>query len=765
MKIKSISKKGVGFFSLTPLFMIIMTVFIFLGYNNNLDSAVDDINFGEATISSDFLLSRMPNMEFYKKEEMRKILENAKLEFADMDSKPSCKFEGYEIPVWHNQKYIDERAEALGEKSANDITCMPDFEENIINAFSKYLEKELEKSISEGTNNDIEPLIKVTYNDQNNIYEVKANTYYRERKDYTAVALDIDTSIEYDAGLFPELIETLSEKVPILPKELPSLVPRCVKDNIGKSIENIENYCIEKNVEELFMKDSDPKLWESYDVEIEILNDISDEKYYAFKVNIINKILGEKELEFGVSYKDNIPFYYVNFYVENVLTADNMARLTIERPVFSSDSISNYIVLYGNQDFLNSNEYPSYSKLVSLLENSQVPDNFKDTGYDNGGIKYYHSEKADNLNLNMLVVSKENFEKDSKSGADKKDLIIYQEYDFTEETYKKLDSKPYYFFVFAVDTNFNYYIDELENQAKELIIKSNIGPEPLVADQDSATSDNLFISSNVGRFQSSLSIEIKDYTAENFDHYDIYVAKSRTNNKMTPQCAGAEFECYYYNGEVTLRQISSKILLTSDGTITQEKAIEMGYDRILKSMDFMPKNKLVLLTGERYEVMVIPVDSNGNAVVSTHVKEYELSKTGDFYNIENEQIIIMPGSIFETIKDNSPPHPLDSFSILSPQIQRSGTTLFLQWTDNPNDLEKVISLKTTLIAYNNEGKLKYTGELIIESDGEILDAGLSISRIELKNIIPIDSEGNSYDISEVNAETLKTVEYTIPVDG
>lgn len=765
MAYKSITKSAsVGFPTLMSLFLLILTALAMMVLIGPIQTTLEDLDFGKTTQNVDLALSKIPANEFYKKEAVYRTLETARVDFANQDANQNCRFEGEDVPVWYNQKYLDSMEEVISEDDSvtlDDIDCMPEFDENIEMSLSLYLEERLEEEIEEGTLLENSPTVQVYPKDETT-YTVFATTFYREQTDKSFVSLDMDYQRDYEIGLFPELLQVLSTKVPQISDDLSIKVPQCVRDNLNEGIESIEVYCIEYSIEELIKKDTNQKLWDRYKIEVNYLDEQKEDEYYAFTIQIYDTILEQKELEFGVKLTDNIPFYMINFFVENSNFADNMITVKFEEPKFANEGISNYVVLYSYDNFFDPS-YPHYENLKELLLNNKIPSQFEDTGFTYAGNKMYRSSEDDVHNLNLLLVSPENFKYNDDTQAKVKEVLVYQAYNFETKEFEPLQNKPLYAFVFAVDKRFNYYVEEVERQTKSATPQAMFGPTPLTFDSNPTTPDTVEFKTELSEMQNSLEINIFDYQDVNFNHFDLYVFDSRNNGEIVEKCAGAKYPCYYFDGSKSLTNRNVRILLTSDNSISQTFVQEQGYNALIKTDAFYPNQQLKLETNIEYEILAIPVDDNGRGIIKPTTKEYELQRTGIFYQPEKVSLILNPKVAKVTLSDNKKPDPQSTFGLLTSKLSVIDNTLYLQWQDNPSDLEEIVALDAQIDIYDQAGQLKYSlPHNTIQKDGKVMALDSSISRVVVSKLIPIDVGGNSYEYEElpqIQRDALRTAIY------
>ncbi|MCA9460450.1 MAG: hypothetical protein KC550_07935, partial [Nanoarchaeota archaeon] len=398
---------------------------------------------------------------FFKEQVFRRNIDKIKEDFNDfkflessdrvkrIDSK--CKIEGREI--WFNEYNIFEKNNQTGGNG----NCFPNLSEGIKSSLLFNFQVELEDLADEG----FSPLGASSYDvlvedeDEDGVFDFTIELSYEDSNKLASFRKNTDFKFNYDARDYVKLLTVLEAVFPKLSAENKKTVPSCLNGQTN-GVQNSEKVCIKKNVLDLILKEEYGKeVLTLYNLDIDLFStDISN--YFGVDIIAKNKKVKKEEFVFSVFLKYNILHNLIEFNVDHFSQADKTIEVTINEPKISKDRVYSYLVFYSYENFFEKSSYSNYDKLFELLETSQIPRTFESEGIVGRDevsniAAYYHSSVDSNLDLNLLAISKQEF--DSKG---QKKILIYQIYDFEKKEYVKLEEgKPVYIFVFAVDSAFN----------------------------------------------------------------------------------------------------------------------------------------------------------------------------------------------------------------------------------------------------------------------------------------------------------------------
>lgn len=761
----SLKKKAISFFSLIAIFSIVLFSFLIIVYVSPTKSVTSDIDFGKSAKDIDIVNHKLFAEQFFLKEEIDRSLDNAKFDFSKSYGvvveeqikivDKNCRYN--KIPLWYNEQNImtvnlnEIKDESIPSEEIENSLCIPKFKENS----KELLEQHLKQTLSSNLEKDLSPL-RTKYspkvdisNQKDSKLKVDISISYEEMGKISNVKKTSVYTYYYDISSYSLLLESITLSLPLLSEKLKEEVPSCIENfSSDEAIEDKELECIKKISYELFNENfielggSDDN-FNQYDIEIYKLNAEEDESlkgYYAFKIVLFNKNTKSNEVEFGMILKDTIPTSAIDFNLEEFSRADNTLKVRIFEPKESLD-INSYIILYSEEDFLNIKSYASYQNLIDMLKSNQVPTGFEQAGfYDEGGVYYFSKEQSD-LNLNLVLVNKNNFALDENSKLKYKDVKLYQIYNFKEKKWALLENKPVYVYVFSTDENKNYDTKNLNGKSISITPKKIFGPYPLLNEIDTTTIDTISEPKQVNDIENSFSFEISNYQDLSFNHYDIYIMKNSDGKEIKEKCLNVEFEfCKYYDGKSKLTQQNGKFLVTSNLNVESKETFE---NKVVLDFNLEPNIE--------YEIIVVPVDSFGKGILNSEFKEFDFRFVNNHYVLEEKKQRLQPKVFKLILKDNTKPNPTTSINLLSNKLNYVNDDYYLQWSKVENDITGVY------VAYQAyaQGTLKSatSGKLIDLSGNLQLPKGIVYDQIVVSKIIPVDSSGNKEDIMTYNGGT------------
>jgi hypothetical protein len=672
------TKKAISFPTLMILFLFILCVVAFLNLNQNLNSSLEKYDFGAMVVEVDSKMNNFPSLNFFTKELLFNIIEESKSDFLKGNIDNSC-IDSNKV-YWYDARLIE---------NTNELNCLPEFTLEIENEFSDFLKDNIKKNMEKFSISEIESIIDVKLDEEKNILNIYVENTYFGGKDLGKLEYKDTLSKEIELSLYFQLVSSLKNIIPNLPNILETQVPICLKDSQNNG-ENSEINCIKKIINNHIQLNIGEDIKDSFDLNIkfeDMIEESSNEDYYSLNFLFSHKESKDKLLEFNMILEDNIPYYLINFDVSNSDLIDDVINLRIFQPEFSNNGITNYVILYSYKDFFSRDGNPNYEKLIFLLAENNIPNEFNDNGYLSDGIKYYNSKKSDNLDLTLMVIpAKVDLKEITLEDGSKrlvKDVNIFQIFNHQvgdEGSYEVLENREVNFYVFAVDKLYNYYVAEEDKlETKKIVPNRARGPIPLTIRDRESSNENLYLISDLDDTSSSIGINLKNYNDNNFNNYDIYIFSGREENQiLNKECLNADFNCYYYNG-LDLIEPNQNILITGDETLSQ--TLTSNYNKIISTNDF--SNSLELKPDFEYEILIVPVDSNGRGILTSSALNSEVIKspTGDIVIIDNQRQLNPVFKKFE-IKNNEYPNLLDSYQING--LILDGNSPTFQWNQKLN---------------------------------------------------------------------------------
>lgn len=785
-------KKGIAYFTLIGPFVLILLGLLFLAYINPTSTTTEEIDFGNTLISLDLINAKLPAEEFFMKQQLGAVIQNAKEEFVEeniqtqflqraetssenpgsgCDLKPN-----YELDLWYNQINEDANQENSNNYDEKEVitdakdeeakkeedkfcSCLPDFENNLEEELQSYFEEKIEYEV----NNALEaqkisksPKIKTEYNKETNKIDVDITTYYKESSKIGDVILEIDYQDSYELDSYPQLLETLTNVIPKIPDQLKNKIPNCITSKANTLEEaNAESICLQETIYNL-IKQEDDKISKEYSFEINRLEEYEISGYIAIQFIVKNKKTKKQELNFGIVVKDNIPYSLIDFTLEPSLTYDNLLNIEITKPNFNS-KIENYVILYSYEDFFNPTS-KSYLNLLNLLKNGNVPNGFEKTGYTDSKTSktYYYSSPQIESDISLILVTNTENDKKIENKKDPKKVQIYQIYNSETKRFELLENKPIHVFIFAVDKNLNYYVEDLKGKAKTTIPISSSKPKPLKEEQVSIEGE---IVSSIG-YQSTLSLQIKNYEDPNLNHFDIYLLEE--GGTMKEFCGEGSSSCYYFNGQNDIISASNNVryLITSDLS-TKPTIIGEGFEEKIITTDRFTGKPTLLNSikggSPQYQISIVPVNDKGEGITEPYAgKNYEYQEKGKInYELvlSNSQELMKPYTKNKiNIIDKKEPDIRNSIKIDEELKVFNNNQLSLTWEPAPG--EEIEKLKVKI-----EKDGVFTSIQDVTITGIIPTSDLdTFETFRLIEIIPYDKSGNHP--AENNPNTYTTTLYS-----
>ena len=743
------NKKGIGFFTfIGPVVLILVIVLLFM--TKPIEDIDEDIDISSAIKAIDIINAKVPAEMFYKKEDTKITIGQSKKSFAETlglsrdelnlrlesggEKYTGCRLNS--LQLWYNEKNIDkDKKEENSETSSKYSNCLPKFNENFKDKYELFLRNKLEdttKTILKEQEIDKEPEVDLNYNNDTNEVEVRIGTYYEDSSanNIASMELKLDYTVKYDLGIYPKLLLALNEMIPEMSESIKDKVPSCIKNEEMNELECMEIALYDK------INEYDKNILKHYDMSLDFM-ELESKEYYGLKIMIQNKENKQKELEFGVILRDNIPYSHLNFNLEQFEGIDDTIKLNIEKPRFN-DEVASYVIMYSYDDFFNPSS-KNYDKILNLLKNNLIPTNFKNTGYsDTGSYQYFYSDFQEN-EVTLISTSDKTFE-EGVDGTDIKSLKLYQIYDKESDKFKLLEEKPLYAYAFATDENLNYYLEDIQGKTKSIVPKSKFGPKPL------EVNDKNRVAGESEGYQNSMFFRIGDYSDSRFDHYDLYIVEE--GNAISKECKDIKTKCHYYNGKGVLNKQNDTTFVVSSDEIRNDE----NYDVFIHTNHF--SNGLNLKNGKSYDVYIVPVDVNNNAVVSSVKRQWSfneiVSNDLNFYKLESNinAPIIRPAKFASVeVKDVKPPHP--TTSIIVNGINKKDNYLYLQWSSVvPSDVERLEG--ELRITYKNKADDIIPGKGV-SMNGKLIAHTTDMQKVTYAKITPIDSQGNMQNVDEQNS--------------
>jgi hypothetical protein len=721
------SRSGLSFFMLLALVAIVLFVLFVIGASAENINSIYDKDF-KTTVAVDTLSS----VELYNNYYVVSLIKSSLDEFnpsffTDLELEVragglsidenfflGCKFQGNLII--YNEAYL------ISQEDSNSISsgysCFPDFSLDFSIKFSEYASDELNKRFNMFFRDESSDLVSVDINsiDSKILIDVSYKSF--EEIGDGGVYLSDRISTSYSLGNFDDLINILDIILPKMSKEVKTSIISC-KKTVKANVLDSDLFCIEEVFEKLF-KAVDVKLFSELDFKFSRLDNSNVLDFYGISIDVIDKESKKSIFDFSVVLENNLPFGQVDYSLKNYERLDNVIELDIVKPNLKNSILNGFVVLYSYENFLDMKTYSNYFKLISLLENSQIPKGFESRGIKNSAGEYRGSDKGSGLDLSLFFVNNLFF--DEKSIMN---LKIHQIWNENTEEFDLIENKKVYFAVFAVDSRFNYFTDEglLNEVFSGITPEKKLGPKPVTMEQIKTNAD-------ITGFDNSIEFEILDYDDNSLKEFELYVVKGNMLlfnevclNEITSSCK-----------KVTLKyskDTSNKYLISSNiGGVD----ISIYGDNVIKT-DF------VLGDGSDIRFYLITVNSDGFGFYETVQLEYSLNKVNNFYDFSNSPVLIDVFEFSTIIIDNRAPE-LNSIKDLS--LKYVGNSLNFNWgkSDINSDVDKVL---IKVINFDDPTEFRI---LTVSSSGETSYSPNFITA-EVVYAVPIDKAGNSL-FSNVN---------------
>ncbi len=726
------NKKGIAFFSLMAVFILVLFFIFNLRINFPMGSADKKTDIKENILTFDILVSNSSAETFFIKKEVSRITTISKNNFIsslgantnqmlersenDLEKLITCRLDNKNL--WYNQ--INEDYNNKEENVKKYSNCLPEFLGNINEKFTQHIEKQIKESFKDN-NYQIEVKEhenKININIKKDIEistDTISSTYtfnYENSNDFSQYLLDISA---------------LTQAISKIPSDFKTSIPKCIREDNKNELE-----CMEKRLKEIISENS-PLFFENNDISMTFIDEISKKtktEYFGLDIKIKGKKSIKDELSFAIILKDNIPLADVSFELSNSLNLDDTINVKITKPL-KNDKISQYAIFYSTENFLSKNNQYN-EKFIDLLKKSQIPSSYTDTGYiDSQKNRYFYSD--DLKGINLILSSNDNFiELDSQAY---KNINLYQFYD-SSKTYSRFDSSTVYVYVFAVDDKYNYFVEDIDKKGKTIQTTKVLGPTPPTENEQNTITGNIY------NFEKSLWVKLRDYNANDFSYFDIYIIDKSAKGEFKPYCIEAS-NCHYYSGKNKIKLDDEKnlnIIITSDKNHNAFQGATFLYSELFS-------NSLNLENDKLYDVILVSYNIADKGIISTTRidKYFEIIQNQDltiYKIVESSPFDIKPFRINNIkISANKAPSS-DSYSILEPNYKITGNKIYLQWTSNENENIAKLIINGRII--KDDGSTTPIAKTIT-STTQICDFEENIEKIMIDNIIPVNSKGLKND--------------------
>ena len=723
------SKKGLSFFMLLALDAIVLFIFFILIVSVPNNDSIYDKNF-KTTKSVDYLSSIGFINNFYldlvidnsfedfKKSFFSDIELNTRLSKLKIDEEKflSCSFDNN--LVLYNEAYLNFQNIAKEHKSNSGVelfSCFPNFSGNFSDKFASYVSENLERTFDTFFVGGTSSLESVDIETVSGNVNVNVNYISSESVgDLGKVEFKDGVSTSYNLGSFSGLIGVLEIILPDFSGAVYDDITLCKKYN-PENILDIELFCIKKSFEDLFEKE-DLTLFSEFEFKFSRVENLNEPKFYALSINVIDNISKEEIFDFMVVLENNLPFGQVDYTLSNYDFLDSVIELNIVKPNLKNNTLSGFIVLYSYEDFLNPS-YPSYDKLINLLEDSKIPDGFKNLGISNADGEFRGSGIDSDMSLSLFYVKNLNFNSNNILNTK-----IHQIWNVETSSFELLEAgRKVNFAVFAVNSQYNYFTnkDLLTDIYKFKIPEQKLGPVPLRKEQ-------VKINGDINELDESFEFEILNYDSTSLNSFRLYILKGK-NSSFYSDCIESvtefcEKEVFSYSKENTGKYLVSSNLKGTSG---------LGY---LKTFDI---TKFNLGDGSDIKFYLIPVDSNGVGFFQTMELRYSLNKMRNFYDLSDTSVKQQVYFFEAGIKDNRKPI-LSEVSIRGLKI--IGNTVSVDWdrVDRDSDIVELI----VMLTYTDSNNLVqfFTDTVGLQNT---INIDPTLDSLQISYASPVDSSGNS----------------------
>ncbi len=731
------SKKGLSFILLMSVFTFVAFLMANILLISPARSSVDDIEFGEQLKKSSLTQAKLPAEEFYLQNVVDTEIEEVKNYF----SKQNILQSGGSSCVSTNSEYwYDESQGSINSTDSQGNTiiknkCLPNFDSTLLQKLYGEIESEIKSELEDSKDKRGVTDTSISLElGQDLGADINLQSLYKIETSTSTSTIPLSFTQKISLESYAKTLENIVTNLPNVPIELSNEVQICLEGNSNKT----KDICIEEIVKKRLDLNSNVS---DFSTRVDYLNTFSDKDYFVLDIGIVNQKTKNLEFSFRIKLENSIPFELVGFNVENSLRNNNVLKVSINKPV-DTTNLHGFIILYSYENFFDESSYgkEKYDNLIQLLKDRQVPPKFSPrvshfegrTGkkIDESSHTIFHSYS--NLNLNALYIPWEN--------QQKVETFITQNFNSVSNKYEILENIPVHVFVFAVDKQFNYYINPelFKQRIQSKTPQINFGPSGL-------EKNKVTLEAQRQGFDSTLFIDIKDYDDEFFSYYDLYVIKKQDELSLKPRCEGASVPCFYYNGNGKLTSKDSKIALTSSQLSNEQKNQISEYEIIQTTI--FPLESL-----EEYIVQIIPIGVTGIGITKTELKQFEFveSSIGPQGDETNYLKAVQVDKREEPFKekfvplDQTPPDPMTSIQVSQGliQVNQEGVeVLYIQWSPLEAGIEKINVL---VEVYDSTGTTKIDSipKFITLDNTKVIDLDSSIGKVEVKPIIPIDSSGN-----------------------
>jgi hypothetical protein len=721
------SKSGLSFFMLLALVAIVSFVFFSIGVSSSHVDAIYDKSF-EATYAVDSLSSIGLYNNYYVKSLIANSLEDYKISFfndLELESRLSdlkidesnflgCSYEGNLI--LYNEAYLSSQNITKSDELNKNLTyhsCFPSFSSGFSERFISYVDLELNKKFSTFFKGGNSQLMGVYVNFSNSELLVDVKYRISESIGSGEVYLSDEISTSYDLGNYDILVDTLGGILPLMSGEVKSSIISC-KKTIDKTILDGDLFCVKSIFEKLFRAENS-ELFNKFNFVFSRVENSEVLNFYAFSVGVFDKESKKEVLDFSVVLENNLPIGQVDYSLKNYERLDNVIELDIVKPNLKNSTLNGFVVLYSYEEFLHGGTYSKYSDLINLLENSEIPDGFKNLGISNSVGEFRGSDKGSGLDLSLFFAKTLSF--DEKGIMN---LKIHQIWDEDLESFELLDNREVYFAVFAVDNRFKYFTDEglLKEVFKGILPGRKLGPKPIAK-------ENVKLNGAISGFDNSIEVEISNYDVEDVTNFEVYVVKGNSNNFVDVCFINFSLDCKKSSFNYSEGGNNKFLVSSNSGGLDISK-----YAKIIDT-DFS------LDDGSDIRIFIIPVNSERVGFYETVQLEYSLTRVRNFYELSNTPVRLTVFEFSTKIVDKRAP-ALSEIKDLSLNYNAGILNLVWSKTNLNSDVEKVF------IAYTHSGGL-------VGSDGtryETVDSSgvikiYDFSTVEIIRAVPVDKNGLS----------------------
>jgi len=733
------SKKAYAFPTLLCLVLSILLGMMYIFVLVPLDNIKGDIDFGSLVVNTDKVMMLKPAKEFYQRKELLNIYDSSKSNFlqsiqlansdledikknTDSDELIICKLD--DLNLWYNEIAISPE-----NKDENYDSCLPTFSD-VDEQFVDYYKEELEKYIN--VNGDVDISVAKFEDKDSNKFKVSLDNSLILRSDYSNLKNNFIVEDDLAISSYTDMLQIIETIIPKLSDEFKKEVPKCLLEDDTSELSCMQD--VFKNL----IKSRNPNVLSDYDFILKDISEVSEKKkgkYMGLEISVLNLDTKNVDISFGIILKDKIPHSSVKFQVENSKDYNSFIDVLVDRPSFIN-KVNGYYVLYSYENFLSNSNFNSQIIREKLVAENSIGEMFFDTQLqDHNSNKYFYSR--DYGLTGVLSSFTDNAKKDQISKEAKFKIPIYQI--FNENTNKfEIINKPIYVYVFALDENFNIYLDEKEDGTKMIVPTSIFGPLPPRIEQVTVKGD-------IFTYENTVSTVITNYNEESFDHFDVYVLDKSKNKdvKITDKCTDSGDGCYFFDGKGVL--VKDKFIAGENDNsnlfnflITSMDNVD--FSNVISSKQFAPSFELE--NGKKYDVYIIPNDKNnlGNLGVFTR-KRWDIKDEGldfkalDSSNVQQYDILYFKDVL---IQDKKGPK-VEDLKVSGFVLQNNA--LYLKWDSTNHDINKLILTGTIK---DNQGKELPPKDYNIGLDGKILGWSESYNRIKFEGLTIFDVNGNSF---------------------